>query len=856
MAGLTALLDRLMTPEVIFFPVRHHSPACAWHLEKLIREASPRAVLIEGPSSFTSLTKLMLDPRTKAPFAVYTSFAPPEEKLPEGLENLAPQSTGEFTPERFAAYYPFCDYSPELVALRVGSAQGAKVTFIDLDYAKQVLSEQKARTEPAAPRVESLLGERHFKRSQYLQALAKRAGCRDHNDLWDHLFETRMAQAGEGAKENVKSTQAFVRDVAAWCYLARADAPPEELAMDGTQAREAAMATAIRKELRKDQKGPVLVVTGGFHTVVLPDLVREKPAKATMEEPAAEGVMTCLVRYSFEQLDALNGYAAGMPSPFYYDQLWRAARNPADARSDLPDGIKPEPFLEVATRFLVELGQLTRTKKMAAALSPADEIAALEQARRLAALRAHPGPTREDLLDGVRSCYVKGAIDAEGEVLLGLARHALTGSAIGEVPAEAGVPPLVEDFRRQAQALRLNISDSIRRKLSLDLYRKTSHRKSSRFLHSLQFLEVPFAQFLAGPDFVRGTGLERLHEHWDYQWTPQTESQLVEASIYGATMEEAATNRLLRAIAELEEQGRGRSAAAGVEILTQACRMGLHRHTSRLAGLIGAQLAEDPSLVSVVAAIGQLLLLWESREPLEAQRLTEIPQLIRAAYERACYLLHNVADTPVEKAMETLESLIKLRELLSVRIDDKAETTFDAALFWSPLESLSSEPRCPALLAGGVAGLRHDAGQLDEGALLSQVTGFLNASTSQAADQVAFLVGLLRTCPELAWRQPAFIEAVERLLDRWDDDEFIKRLPHLRLAFAGLTPRETDRVGAVIAELHGGAQVGRLLKLDVDEADALAAAKVNAVVKKSLRLDGLEEWFEGGERRDKGDERH
>ncbi len=114
----------------------------------------------------------------------------------------------------------------------------------------------------------------------------------------------------------------------------------------------------------------------------------------------------------------------------------------------------------------------------------------------------------------------------------------------------------------------------------------------------------------------------------------------------------------------------------------------------------------------------------------------------------------------------------------------------------------------------------------------------------------------MRTCPELAWRQPAFIEAVERLLDRWDDDEFIKRLPHLRLAFAGLTPRETDRVGAVIAELHGGAQVGRLLKLDVDEADALAAAKVNAVVKKSLRLDGLEEWFEGGERRDKGDERH
>ena len=46
------------------------------------------------------------------------------------------------------------------------------------------------------------------------------------------------------------------------------------------------------------------------------------------------------------------------------------------------------------------------------ALSTADEIAALQQARLLAALRGHPGPTREDLLDGVRSCFVKGAMDA------------------------------------------------------------------------------------------------------------------------------------------------------------------------------------------------------------------------------------------------------------------------------------------------------------------------------------------------------------------------------------------------------------------------------------------------------------
>jgi hypothetical protein len=40
---------RLIGPELAIFPVRHHSPACAWHINRLIRELKPDAVLIEGP---------------------------------------------------------------------------------------------------------------------------------------------------------------------------------------------------------------------------------------------------------------------------------------------------------------------------------------------------------------------------------------------------------------------------------------------------------------------------------------------------------------------------------------------------------------------------------------------------------------------------------------------------------------------------------------------------------------------------------------------------------------------------------------------------------------------------------------
>jgi hypothetical protein len=333
-----------------------------------------------------------------------------------------------------------------------------------------------------------------------------------------------------------------------------------------------------------------------------------------------------------------------------------------------------------------------------------------------------------------------------------------------------------------------------------------------------------------------------LHEHWDYQWTPQTESHLVEAGIYGATIEEAASNRLLRAVAELESQGRGRSAAEGVAMLVHACRMGLHRHTQKLRALIAAQISEDPDFNSLAAALNQLILLWESREPLEAHQLTEIPALIKAAYDRACYLLHDLAGAPSEAADVILNSLMVIREILHTKA--AAGELLDAVLFFGPLQKLIGEPKVPALLAGGAAGILHGAGQMDEAELLQRLTGFLNSAAVLPGKQIAFLTGLLRACRELAWRQPALAEAVEKLLETWSEDEFIERLPHLRLAFAGLTPRETDQVAAVVAELHDGEKIGTLYRPEASEAEMMAALRLDAAVKKALAQDGLADWLQ------------
>ena len=66
----------------------------------------------------------------------------------------------------------------------------------------------------------------------------------------------------------------------------------------------------------------------------------------------------------------------------------------------------------------------------------------------------------ETLLDGVRSVFIKGSDDAEGAPVLAIARKLLAGDRVGNVPAEAGQPPIVHDFRATATRLRLDPAQS------------------------------------------------------------------------------------------------------------------------------------------------------------------------------------------------------------------------------------------------------------------------------------------------------------------------------------------------------------------------------------------------------------
>jgi hypothetical protein len=546
------------------------------------------------------------------------------------------------------------------------------------------------------------------------------------------------------------------------------------------------------------------------------------------------------MRYSFDQLDALSGYASGMPSPAYYDRLWREA--------GAGEGDLAAHGSRVAADVIVEIGRLARARDLPALISTPDAIAAVQMARQLAALRGHPWPLREDVLDGIRACFVKGEVTGEGQPLLRLVREVLAGDRVGALPPGTAVPPIVADFLNTARRLRLPVERVERREMTLDLYRNARHREVSRLFHRLDLLGAPFAQFVSGPDFVQGRGLDLMQEHWQVCWSPATESALIEASAFGPTVEEAAAARLRQQIARLEDEGQGRNTAAAVTLLVRACRLGLHRQAADIVPLIDVHIAGDPVLASVAAGLSQLELLAHSREPLEATHLTAVPRLMTAAYVRACRLLDDVATCPDEAVEGVLGALLALREVLSGSARSGADGNgsaealpLDPDLFHQALLRVVGHPpaQAQAAVVGAAAGVLYGEGRLAEEGLVRVTRGYLGAAATDPRQSTGVLRGLLATAREAAWQVVELVRAIDAQFAAWDERTFLQALPELRLAFTGLTPREVARVADHIARMHGETSLGELVHVDLGEDEVRFALEVNQRVRDVLRADGL-----------------
>ncbi|MGG3283845.1 DUF5682 family protein [Paenibacillus solani] len=755
---------------IVYFPVRHHSPACSYHVMNVIETYKPEIILIEGPESATPLIDILADQATEPPVSLYCTY--------------------EQGGERSAYYYPLLSYSPEYAALKLGTERQIPIRFIDLDYRHHRRIEE--RQGEASLQDETLLAG-----SEFMKRLCDTFHCRSFHELWEKLFEI---------PGSISTTKVFARNVFTYCTLSRLCYSHHELALSGDVEREEHMRMRIA-EASRDYKR-VLVITGGFHTYALLQKIDWKadplshlsiPRKqtATPQQPnplQKENVMTketvesdpavtdhqvYPMVYTFAEADRLNGYASGMPYVNYYQMVW----NEIQKRST-------HPYLRAGLSFLAQLTRRLRNRNEA--VSTSDAIEAYRMIQGLADLRGKREGGVFELLDASLSSFVKGEHTlASDEPLEQLARM-LTGDKIGSVAPNRLSIPIVEDFKKRSAAFKLNLKVTAKHQKTLDLYAKPQHRRLSQWFHCVSFLVPDFAVRQTGPDWVAFKDMSLVRESWSYSYSSRIEARWIECSIYGGTVQEAAVRKIEQAAAEIPEHHSEKM----VELLLQACLMGLEDMVHRLFDGVKAALLLDGSFLSLCRTLNVLNRMQQHTRLLGLSPDIRLPELIHEAFDQAVRQMLQLSHThPDEHALITQS--LKLLFMLSTA----SGGGYDRDTFRLHLDELLADNSLPAQLEGSCTAISVGLGNRSKEEIVLRAKGYMRGTPEKMRKTASYLHGVFAVARDALLYDDTLLMELNHLIAELPYEDFISMVPELRLAFTYFSPMEADMVAERVAKM-------------------------------------------------------
>lgn len=708
--------------DVHYFPVRHHSPRASAALVRFLERTQPDRVLVEGPRDAMKLVPFLFDADTVPPVAIlgYRTDGPANSLL-----------------------YPMATYSPEYVALAWAHQHGVASELIDITTGEALAAEREdlevapdAADPDAPPSEDATVVSDH--------EIALQQGFRSFEELWEAWFEAPEYEP-----------DAFIAALLAWAQLVRGRAR-----IDFHRARDARMA----RHIREANGERIAVVVGAAHAAALV----EGDVDAALERKFLASIPTevTLIPYSFTRLAGQVGYGAGNRAPRYYQKAH-------DAGCD---------YTRATLEVLVEFTEHLRVRGFAASL--ADTIEAYRLAVTLAAMRGKHAPGLDEVREATIATMCRGDASHVDKFLW----PAVIGKTVGKVGARIGKNSLQTEFWAEVTARGLPRSDDPE-DFTLKLADPVQTHTST-FLHRLRVADVPYAgyrgshavtrQGAAPEDAVGGLdALARVREHWTAQWTPATDSALVERIIYGDTLEQVAHRRLIEALGEAHQ------AAVAAHVLMEAVVAGTPQVIPEALSATERLAATDEdvaSLARATRALSGLVSYGTSRAGVEGTE-DVISTLAEKTFTRAV-LRVEAASLGDDQAIQPAREAIRILHEIAV-----SQACFDTSLWFQTAEDLVAGDRIHGACAGMLAGLLYLAERLDEAAIANLV-GLRVATTIEPQAAAAFLEGFLSVNALVIVKNRAIVAALDGFLQGIPADRFRDVLPVLRRALSALGATE------------------------------------------------------------------
>jgi len=841
---VTAIAELAGAKAPWLYGVRHHSPACAVALPTLLEVYQPTAIALELPADLQPWIEWLGHPEAGAPLAVAA----------------VAKDGGDL------GFYPFADFSPELVAIRWAREHGVPVIAIDLPSAERGGRDREGRSLGIHERL--------------------RAG---HDDSWEALVEgpatlaepERVRRAallygwalrldavrGGGVSELDLAREAYMR-----AAIAKLMDDPSYALFDGAEelpgddddddadeivapARPGAAKPGSKKTIKKTTPGKLArrfwLLDSDLRiraAKVASATAKPKPAaKAKPNNPAApteaKPSSSPIKRVASKRprVAAIVGSfhaAALLPEP----ALWKRPA-PAkghrvelvsslipygfellDERSGYPAGIRDPMWQQrlfqtqretgdvqgLVAACLVEITRGIRARGLPASVP--DAKAAADVASSLAVLRGLATPGRRELVEAVQTALTHGELMGRGRIVAKSMESVLVGRTRGHLAPETPRSGLAPHVIALLETLRLPRGAMVEPEdLRLDPLRSPLDRRRHVALARMQACGIPYGTETAS---VGVGGVESLTAVWRVMFTPSTEAVIELAGLRGVTLEQAATGAL-RAERARRVTDEKLTAAALVELTGEAAAAGAGGLVREwLLELCGPRLTEStlPELIALVALIDRVLAGHVVGLPAAADDAVpgEIEVFVAPPIDRALVISTAVASILGLAGSESLADTRSLAELVRVLDRPEHQGLGDGRLRWSVDQLVGTGT---PVIAGAASVVQVLIATRTAEELSITIGGWLDSAVEIEPRRTlaSRLKGALSIAGPLFEAAPVFLDGLCERVERMPDLEFLPRVAALREGFETLSTAARrrllqslgDRLGETDARGHG-----------------------------------------------------
>lgn len=735
------------------FGIRHHGPGCARSLRVALEELQPDIVLVEGPPDAQEALPLLMHEEMQPPVALLI-YAQDEPKR--------------------AVYYPFTHFSPEWQALHYALEHTVPARFMDLPQAIQLAKRAAESEEPKAtdqpgpsPDDEKGTGMTHAvapstdpaeptkpaipavaePADDPLAMLAQAAGYSDHELWWEQQIEQR------------RDTAHLFESILEAMTTLREDTTPKN---EEEAQREAHMRQTIR-QAQKEGFQRIAVVCGAWHAPVLVDPGTAKADAALLSGLKKIKVESTWIPWTNSRLSYRSGYGAGVTSPGWYEHLWMA-----------PD--------RITIRWMTYAAHLLRKEGLDA--SSASVIEAVRLAEALAAMRNLVMPGLAELHEAIETVLCNG-----NAAPMSLIRTKLEiGEKLGQVPAETPAVPLQRDLEAKQRRLRLKPSAE-QTTLDLDL-RKETDRARSQLLHQLHLLHINWGK----PQRTWGKS-GTFHEVWQLCWQVEFAVTIIEANIWGNTVEVASTAFVCHQADETEELPQLS------ELLNTVILAELPDAVDHLLQTLQKRAAVSADVQHMMNALPPLARVARYGDVRQTKTERILP-VIDGLFERIIIGLPGAcASLDDDAAQQMTSSIDKVQD--SVSLLNREE---QSAEWQKTLRQLIENESIHGLVRGRCCRLLLEQQVLDEEEL-QRLTRLALSTATPAPQAASWVEGVLRGSGVVVLHQDDLWRALDSWMSDLNPETFETLLPILRRAFSSFQPPERRAMGEKVKHLPTSKQV-------------------------------------------------